>query len=146
MLTMEQYLAWAQDDIRPGVVKPKSDNDIKFENNSNFMRELRCKLFKGTDDEDAHEHVQRVLDIVDLFHFPGVTHDVVILRAFPITLKGPSLRWMNRLSAGEKTIMGKGNVKEPIPHDLPIVPPAQFLSIPYRPRETIYAIGIPEEI
>ncbi|GJR46717.1 RNA-directed DNA polymerase, eukaryota, nucleotide-binding alpha-beta plait domain protein [Tanacetum coccineum] len=79
MLTMEQYLASIQDDIRPGVVKPKISNDVKFEINSNFMRELRCKLFKGTDDEDAHEHVRRV---------------------FPITLKGPALRWINRLLAG----------------------------------------------
>nr|GEV88108.1 hypothetical protein [Tanacetum cinerariifolium] len=40
------------------------------------MRELRRKLLKGTDDEDAYEHVQRVLKIANLFHFPGVTHDV----------------------------------------------------------------------
>ncbi|GJT09335.1 reverse transcriptase domain-containing protein [Tanacetum coccineum] len=64
------------------------------------MRELRRKLLKGTDDEDAYEHVRRVLEIADLFHFLGVTHDVVMLRVFPITLKGPTLRWINRLSAG----------------------------------------------
>ncbi|GKB38141.1 hypothetical protein Tco_0883083 [Tanacetum coccineum] len=99
MLTMEQYLAWVQDYIRPGVVKPKIGNDVEFEINSNFMRELRRKLFKGTDDEDAHEHVRRVLEIADLFHFPGVSHDAVMLRVFPITLKGPTLRWINKLSA-----------------------------------------------
>nr|GEX51267.1 hypothetical protein [Tanacetum cinerariifolium] len=55
-LTMEQYLAWVQDDIRLAVVKPKIGNDVKFEINSNFMRELRRKIFKGTDDEDAHKH------------------------------------------------------------------------------------------
>ncbi|GJT33203.1 reverse transcriptase domain-containing protein [Tanacetum coccineum] len=97
---MEQYLARVQDDIRPGVVKPKIGNNIKFEINSNFMRELRCKLFKGTDDEDAHKHVRRVLEIADLFHFPSVTRDVVMLRVFPITLKGLVLRWINRLLTG----------------------------------------------
>ncbi|GJS20443.1 hypothetical protein Tco_0449075 [Tanacetum coccineum] len=40
----------------------------------------------------------RVLEIADLFHFPGVTHDAVMLRVFPITLKGPALRWINKLS------------------------------------------------
>ncbi|GKE94539.1 ribonuclease H-like domain-containing protein [Tanacetum coccineum] len=98
--TIEQYLAWVQYDIRLSVVKPKISNDIEFKINRKFMRELRRKLFKGTDDEDAHEHVQRVLEIADLFHFPGVTHDAVMLRVFPITLKGPALRWINRLSAG----------------------------------------------
>ncbi|GKA63107.1 hypothetical protein Tco_0762713 [Tanacetum coccineum] len=91
-LTIEQYLAWVQDDIRPGMVKPKIGNDVEFEINSNFVRELRRKLFKGTDDEDVHEHVRRVLEIADLFHFPDVTHDAVMLRVFPITLKGPALR------------------------------------------------------
>ncbi|GJT37502.1 reverse transcriptase domain-containing protein [Tanacetum coccineum] len=81
------------------MVKPKIGNDVEFEINSNFMRELRRKLFKGTDDEDAHEHVRRVLEIADLFHFPDVTHDVVMLKVFPITLKGPALRWINIISA-----------------------------------------------
>ncbi|GKC62000.1 reverse transcriptase domain-containing protein [Tanacetum coccineum] len=97
---MEQYLTLIQENIRPGIVKHEIDGDVKFEINGNFMRELRRKLFKGTDDEDAHEHVRRVLEIVELFHFPGITHDAVMLRVFPITLSGPALRLKNRLSAG----------------------------------------------
>nr|GEW72947.1 RNA-directed DNA polymerase, eukaryota, nucleotide-binding alpha-beta plait domain protein [Tanacetum cinerariifolium] len=99
-LTLEQYQAWVQDDIRPGMVKPKIGNDVELEFNSNFMRELRRKLFKGTDDEDAHEHVRRVLEITNLFYFLDVTHDAIMLRVFPISLKEPGLRWINRLSAG----------------------------------------------
>nr|GEZ38808.1 hypothetical protein [Tanacetum cinerariifolium] len=91
-LTIEQYLALIKDNNRPGIVKPKIGNDVEFEINSNFMREIRRKFFVGTNDEDAHEHVRRLLEIVDLFHFPGVTHDVVMLRVFPITLKGHALR------------------------------------------------------
>ncbi|GKA47514.1 hypothetical protein Tco_0740397, partial [Tanacetum coccineum] len=86
--------------MRPDIVKPEIDGDVKFKINANFMRELRRKLLKCTDDEDAHKHVRRVLDIVDLFHFPDVTHDAVMLRVFPITLSGPALRWKNMLSAG----------------------------------------------
>ncbi|GJS70572.1 RNA-directed DNA polymerase, eukaryota, nucleotide-binding alpha-beta plait domain protein [Tanacetum coccineum] len=99
-LTTQQYLALIQNNIRPGMVKPEIGDDFEFEINRNFMRELRRKLFKGTDDEDTHEHVRRVLEIAYLFHFPGVTHDAVMLRVFPITLTGPALRWNNRLSEG----------------------------------------------
>ncbi|GJR51511.1 hypothetical protein Tco_1402032 [Tanacetum coccineum] len=42
--------------------------------------------------------------------------------------------------------MGKENVKKPVPRNLPIVPPEQFLGSPYRTRKTICAFGIPEEI
>ncbi|GJR10397.1 hypothetical protein Tco_0793049 [Tanacetum coccineum] len=57
-LTMEQYIALILDDIKLGIVNPKI----------------------GTDDEDAYEHVRTVLEIVDLFHFPNVTHDAIMLR------------------------------------------------------------------
>ncbi|GJS23249.1 reverse transcriptase domain-containing protein [Tanacetum coccineum] len=100
---MEQYIALFPDDIKPGIVNPKIGDDVKFEINANFMRELTRKLFAGTDDEDAYEHVRMVLEIVDLFHFPGVTHDAIMLRGFPITLKGRALRWKNRLPVGTIT-------------------------------------------
>ncbi|GJT20041.1 hypothetical protein Tco_0878747 [Tanacetum coccineum] len=99
-LTLEQCLAFIRDDIRPGMVKPEIGNDVEFEINSNFIRELGRKTFSGTNDEDAHEHVRRVLEIVDLFHFPSVTHDAVMLRVFPITLKGRALMWKKGLPAG----------------------------------------------
>ncbi|GJT39666.1 retrovirus-related pol polyprotein from transposon TNT 1-94 [Tanacetum coccineum] len=54
----------------------------------------------STDDQDAFEHVRVVFEIIDLFHFPSVTHDAVMLRVFPITLKGRAMRWKKRLPAG----------------------------------------------
>ncbi|GJY87043.1 RNA-directed DNA polymerase, eukaryota, nucleotide-binding alpha-beta plait domain protein [Tanacetum coccineum] len=154
---MEQYLARVQDDIRPGAVKPKIGNDVEFEINSKFMRELRRKLFKGTDDEDAHEHVRRVLEIADLFHFPGVTHDVVMLRVFPITLKGATLRWINRLSSGLATtwdLFEKAFIGQYCP---PLKTAKKLKEIrnfkqevdepfPSRTHETVCMMGIPEEI
>ncbi|GJU88676.1 ribonuclease H-like domain-containing protein [Tanacetum coccineum] len=99
-LTMEQYIALVPYDIKPGIVNPEIGDDVEFKINANFMRELRRKLFEGTDDEDTYEHVRTILEIVDLFHFLGVTHDEIMLRVFPITLKGRALRWKNRLPAG----------------------------------------------
>nr|GEY53272.1 hypothetical protein [Tanacetum cinerariifolium] len=76
-LTVEQYLALIQDNNRlgnnrPGIGKPKIGDDVEFKKISNFMRELRRKLFAGIDDDDAHEHVRR----------------------------GRALRWKKRLPAG----------------------------------------------
>ncbi|GJR84793.1 hypothetical protein Tco_0155578 [Tanacetum coccineum] len=87
-LTMEQYIDLIPDDIKPGIVNPKIGDGVEFEINANFIRELRRKLLACTDDEDAYEHVHTVLEIVDLFYFPGVTHDAIMLRVFLITLKG----------------------------------------------------------
>ncbi|GKE27125.1 hypothetical protein Tco_1442509 [Tanacetum coccineum] len=87
-LTMEQYIALIPDDIKPGIVNPKIGDDVEFEINANFMRELRRKLFASTDDEDAYEHVRMVLEIMDLFHFPGVTHDAIMLKKVHIFYTG----------------------------------------------------------
>ncbi|GJU19205.1 reverse transcriptase domain-containing protein [Tanacetum coccineum] len=53
MLTIGQYIALIPDDIKPGIVNPKIGDDVEFEIYANFMRELRRKLFAGTDDEDT---------------------------------------------------------------------------------------------
>ncbi|GKC14217.1 zinc knuckle CX2CX4HX4C containing protein [Tanacetum coccineum] len=92
---MEQYLALTRGNQAPGVVKPENRGNVNFEIKSQFMWELREDSFFGNKNDDAHEHVERVLDIVSLF--PGVSHDAVMLRVFPITLTGAAKRWVDRL-------------------------------------------------
>ncbi|GJZ59430.1 hypothetical protein Tco_0615246 [Tanacetum coccineum] len=64
------------------------------------MRELREDTFFENKNDNAHEHVERVLDIVSLFNIPGVSHDAVMLRVFPITLTRAAKIWVGRLSPG----------------------------------------------
>ncbi|GKF65033.1 protein kinase-like domain, concanavalin A-like lectin/glucanase domain protein [Tanacetum coccineum] len=64
------------------------------------MRELREDTFSENKNEDAHDHIDRVLNIVSLFNIPGVSQDVVMLRVFPFTLTGAAKRWVDRLTPG----------------------------------------------
>ncbi|GJU81431.1 hypothetical protein Tco_1283796 [Tanacetum coccineum] len=96
--TIEQYLALARGNQVSGVVKPKIRGNVNFEIKSQFMLELREDTFLRNKNDDAHEHVEQILDIVSLFNIPGVTHDAVMLRVFPITLFGAAKRWVDRLS------------------------------------------------
>ncbi|GJU85896.1 hypothetical protein Tco_1293442 [Tanacetum coccineum] len=91
-LTMEQYLALTRGNQAPGMVKPEIGSNVNFKIKSQFMRELREDTIFRNKNDDAHEHVERVLDIVSLFNIPRVSQDVVMLRVFPITLTGAAKR------------------------------------------------------
>nr|GEZ12065.1 leucine-rich repeat transmembrane protein kinase protein [Tanacetum cinerariifolium] len=54
--------------------------------NRAFLKELRENTFSGLEHEDANEHIEKVLEIIDLFHIPEVTQDQIMLRAFPMSL------------------------------------------------------------
>ncbi|GJU87903.1 protein kinase-like domain, concanavalin A-like lectin/glucanase domain protein [Tanacetum coccineum] len=99
-LTMEQYLELTRGNQASGVVKPEIRGNVNFEIKSQFMRELREDTFSENKNDDAHEHVERVLDIVSLFNIPGVSHDAVMLRVFPITFTRAAKRWVDRLPIG----------------------------------------------
>ncbi|GKE09995.1 hypothetical protein Tco_1413546 [Tanacetum coccineum] len=71
---MEKYLALTRGNQALGVVKLEIGGNVNFEINSQFMRELREDTFSGNKNDDGHEHVERVLDIVSLFNIPGVSH------------------------------------------------------------------------
>ncbi|GKD27704.1 hypothetical protein Tco_1233918 [Tanacetum coccineum] len=76
---MEQYLALTHGNQAPGVVIPEIGGNVNFKIKSQFMRELREDTFSGNKNDDAYEHVERVLDIVSLFNIPGVTDDADML-------------------------------------------------------------------
>nr|GEU80407.1 hypothetical protein [Tanacetum cinerariifolium] len=147
-LTMEQYMSLIQDNVRQGIVKPEISNDIKFEINGNFMREFRRKLFKGTDEEDAQEHVRRVLEIVDFSTSMPLSAGLItiwdLLEEAFITKYCPPFKTAMNLEkirnfkqeidetlyhawekerVKEETKMGKKDMKEPVPRYLPVVQP-----------------------
>ncbi|GJT90047.1 hypothetical protein Tco_1078892 [Tanacetum coccineum] len=61
---------------------------------------LREDTFSGNKNDDAHEHVEKVLDIVSLFSIPGVSYDAIMLGVFPITLIEAAKRWIDRIPLG----------------------------------------------
>ncbi|GJX99897.1 hypothetical protein Tco_0356916 [Tanacetum coccineum] len=96
-LTMEQDLALTRGNQAPGVVKPEIRGNVNFEIKSQFMQYLREDTFSENKNYDAHEHVERVLDIVSLFNILGVSHDTIMLLVFPIILTRAAKRWVDRL-------------------------------------------------
>nr|GEU75066.1 hypothetical protein [Tanacetum cinerariifolium] len=83
--TMEQYMSKTRADYGSGITRPKIDDKDHFELKGQFLKELKENTFSGLDHEDANEHIEKVLEIVDLFYVPNITQDQVMLRVFPIT-------------------------------------------------------------
>ncbi|GJX38461.1 hypothetical protein Tco_0251764 [Tanacetum coccineum] len=77
--TMEQYMSKTRTDYGSGVARPKIDNKDQFELKGQFLKELRENTFSGSDNEDANEHIEKVLEIVDLFHIPNITENQLML-------------------------------------------------------------------
>nr|GEW82670.1 hypothetical protein [Tanacetum cinerariifolium] len=83
------------------MVKPEIGGNVNFEVKSKFMRELWEDTFFKNKNDDAHEHVERVLDIVSLFNIPRVSsHDDVMMRVLLNTLTEAAKRWVDRLPPG----------------------------------------------
>ncbi|GJQ96682.1 retrovirus-related pol polyprotein from transposon TNT 1-94 [Tanacetum coccineum] len=68
--TMEQYMSKTKENSRLGVTRPMINQDTPFELKGQFLKELRGNTFSGSENEDANEHIEKVLEIVDLFHIP----------------------------------------------------------------------------
>ncbi|GJS31201.1 hypothetical protein Tco_0491821 [Tanacetum coccineum] len=85
------------------VVRPKIEEKDNFELKGQFLKELRTNTFSGSDRKDANEHIEKVLEIVDLFHIPNITIDQVMLRAFPMSLTRAVSRWLRNKPTGSIT-------------------------------------------
>ncbi|GJX99314.1 zf-CCHC domain-containing protein [Tanacetum coccineum] len=100
---MEQYMSKTRADYGSGVARPKIKDKDNFELKGQFLKELRTNTFSGLDHEDANEHIEKVLKMVDLFHIPNITVDQVMLRAFPMSLTGAASRWLRNKPTGPIT-------------------------------------------
>ncbi|GJT84516.1 DNA-directed DNA polymerase [Tanacetum coccineum] len=91
--TMEQYMSKTRADYGSDIARPKIDDKDHFELKGQFLKELRDNTFSGSDHEYANEHIEKVLEIVDLFHVPNITQDQVMLRVFLMSLTGADKKY-----------------------------------------------------
>ncbi|GJV69224.1 zinc finger, CCHC-type containing protein [Tanacetum coccineum] len=98
--TIKQYMSKTRTDYGSGVARLKIDNKDQFELKGHFLKELQENTFSGLDNEDANEHIEKVLKIVDLFHVPNITEDQIMLRVFPISLTGAASHWLRNEPTG----------------------------------------------
>ncbi|GJT33171.1 retrovirus-related pol polyprotein from transposon TNT 1-94 [Tanacetum coccineum] len=85
------------------VTRPTINQDTHFELKGQFLKELHDNTFSGSEHKDANEHIEKVLEIVDLFHILKVTQDQIILRAFPVSLTRAASRWLRNQPSGSIT-------------------------------------------
>ncbi|GJW57505.1 reverse transcriptase domain-containing protein [Tanacetum coccineum] len=102
--SMEEYMCKTRGDYGLGVTRPKIDDNDHFELKGQFFKELCDNTISSSDHEDANKHIEKVLEIVDLFYIPNITQDQIMLRAFPMSLTGAVSRWLrNKPSGSSKT-------------------------------------------
>ncbi|GKB19074.1 hypothetical protein Tco_0852997 [Tanacetum coccineum] len=77
--TMEEYMSKTRANYGSGATRPKIDDKDHFELKGQFIKELRDNTFSVSDHEDANEYIEKVLEIVDLFHIPNITQDQIML-------------------------------------------------------------------
>ncbi|GKA51880.1 hypothetical protein Tco_0745076 [Tanacetum coccineum] len=98
---MEQYMSKTRGDYGSGITRPKIDGNVNFELKGQFLKELRDNTFSSLEHEDANETqnkrgevkkirmeelnpcINKVSEIVCLFHNPNKTQEQIMLRAFP---------------------------------------------------------------
>ncbi|GKE24981.1 hypothetical protein Tco_1436493 [Tanacetum coccineum] len=101
--TMEQYMRKTRANYGSGIARPKIEDKDSFDLKGQFIKELRDNTFSGSDHEDANEHIEKVLEIVNLFHIPNITQDQVMLRAFPMSLTRAASRLLRNKPYGSIT-------------------------------------------
>ncbi|GKF13827.1 hypothetical protein Tco_0055289 [Tanacetum coccineum] len=77
--TMEEYMTKTREDYGSSIARPKISEKAHFELKGQFLKELRDNTFSRSDNKDANEHIEKVHEIVDLFHIPDVTQDQIML-------------------------------------------------------------------
>ncbi|GJS65995.1 hypothetical protein Tco_0680559 [Tanacetum coccineum] len=100
---MKQYMSKTQENYGSGVTRPTINQDTPFKLKGQFLKELRDNTFSGSEHKDANEHIEKVLEIVDLFHIPKVTQDQIMLRAFSVSLTRAASRWLRNQPSGSIT-------------------------------------------
>nr|GEZ71518.1 hypothetical protein [Tanacetum cinerariifolium] len=83
----------------PSIIREQSIAAYKGYRGGGVVQ-IGMKSLCGSKHKDANEHIEKVLEIVDLFHIPNITQDQIMLLAFLVSLTGAASRWLRNEPSG----------------------------------------------
>ncbi|GKA61602.1 hypothetical protein Tco_0761009 [Tanacetum coccineum] len=72
----EEYVTKARDDCYSGFTKTMINGKAAYEFKGKFLDDLQKNAFSGTNEEDALEHIENILKIVDLLVLPNISYEL----------------------------------------------------------------------
>ncbi|GJY38254.1 hypothetical protein Tco_0424618, partial [Tanacetum coccineum] len=85
--TMEEFVTKNRTNYYSGITNIMVNGKAAYELKGKFLDDLHENAFSGTNGEDAVEHIEYFLKIVDPIDMPNVNHERIRLAVFPISLK-----------------------------------------------------------
>ncbi|GJT91029.1 hypothetical protein Tco_1079874 [Tanacetum coccineum] len=89
---MEEFVTKNQANYYSGITSITVNGKAAYELKGRFLNDLRENAFSGTNGEDAAEHIEYILKIVDPIDLPNVNHERLRLAVFPISLVGYAIK------------------------------------------------------
>ncbi|GJW87163.1 hypothetical protein Tco_0162503 [Tanacetum coccineum] len=86
-----------QGDYYSGITSITVNGKNVYELKRKFLDDLHKNALSGTHGEDAVEHIEYCLKIVDPINLPNVNQDKLRIVVFPISLAGDAWRWFDRI-------------------------------------------------
>ncbi|GJS33601.1 hypothetical protein Tco_0531983 [Tanacetum coccineum] len=101
----EEYITKARGDYYLGITKIMIIGKAAYELKGKFLDDLQNNAFSRTNGEDAIEHIENFLKIVDPLVLPNVNYERLRLTVFPISPTGEEREWdQEHLDLRAKTI------------------------------------------
>nr|GEZ07893.1 hypothetical protein [Tanacetum cinerariifolium] len=101
--TVEEFTTKDRANYYLGITSITVNGKRDYELKSKFLDDLRDNAFSRTNEEDAAEHIEYFLKIIDPINFPNVNHERIRLAIFPISLVGNASKWFDEFKASITT-------------------------------------------
>ncbi|GJV05606.1 hypothetical protein Tco_1343262 [Tanacetum coccineum] len=95
--TMKGFATNDKADYYSGITSITVNGKNAYELKGKFLDDLHNNAFSGTNGEDAVEHIEYFLKIVDPIDLPNVNQDKLRIVVFPILLVGNAWRWFDEI-------------------------------------------------
>ncbi|GKD92112.1 hypothetical protein Tco_1371949 [Tanacetum coccineum] len=106
--TMKEFATNGQADYYSGITSITVNGKNAYELKRKFLDDLHKNAFSGTNGEDAVEHIEYFLKIVDPIDLLNVNKDKLRVVVFPISLAGDAWIWFDGIKGSITNIFTKG--------------------------------------